>query len=199
MLFSFIELFDMVIMTLLVGFIFSDIVAPQKKPEDLIDKYLKKKKAGFDYKQLGLAAAITAPGVIFHELGHKFVAMSFGFQATFHAFYADTTTLVLGIIAIIAKLAKFGFLFFVPGFVSFNPAGMTPLQGALISFAGPAVNLIFWLGTAAYLKYGKVNKKHYAAWFLTKQINMFLFILNMLPLPGIDGFSIYSNLFKAFF
>ncbi len=196
MIFSFMELFDMILMTLLVGFIFSEAVARPKKPEDVIARYTKRSKSRFE--TILYSAMITAPGIILHEIGHKLVAMGFGFEATFHAFYANSTTLILGIFAIIAKLANFGFLFFVPGFVSITGAG-TPLQYAIIAFAGPAINLIFWLGTAAYLKWGKPNKKYLHALYFMKQINMFLFILNMLPIPGIDGFSIYEGIFRTFF
>jgi Zn-dependent protease len=35
--------------------------------------------------------------------------------------------------------------------------------------------------------------------YFFKQINMFLFILNMIPIPGFDGFNVFYQLFKALF
>ena len=44
-----------------------------------------------------------------------------------------------------------------------------------------------------------MKKKHQLYLFFFKQINMFLFILNMIPIPGFDGFNFFISLFKAFF
>jgi len=35
--------------------------------------------------------------------------------------------------------------------------------------------------------------------YFTKYINGFLFIVNMLPIPGLDGFWVYTGLVSAFF
>src|SRR3989338_6780454 len=78
------ELFDMIIITAVVGYIFSDIF---RKPAGEDYEPLKHFKVGFDWNNLMYAAAITAPAIILHELAHKFVALSFGMQATFQAAY----------------------------------------------------------------------------------------------------------------
>jgi Zn-dependent protease len=33
---------------------------------------------------------------------------------------------------------------------------------------------------------------------ITSKINMFLFIFNMIPIPGFDGFQIISNIIRVF-
>jgi Zn-dependent protease len=195
-----IELFDILVMTLIMGFLFKDSFGaprrPQRADHDPLQRYLAPRSSW--WKDLWFAAGVIAPSVILHELAHKFTAIAFGLSATFHAFYADTVTFFLGVIAIVMKLTGMGLVFMVPGFVEIQGA-TAPANYALIAFAGPAVHGLFWLGALLYLKTAKKPSPqalHYA--HLTKYINGFLFILNMLPIPGIDGFGIYSALWQAF-
>ncbi|MBI4149211.1 site-2 protease family protein [Candidatus Woesearchaeota archaeon] len=180
---SFMEIIDFIIMTLFLGYLFQDMFARSPHAQR------------FDWKSFRFAVYVTAPAIILHELFHKLAALAFGFDAVFHAFYADTTTLWLGIFALLAKLAHFGFFFIVPGFVSISGSG-TPLHYALIAFAGPALNLLLWQA-ASYLS--KRHTRHGALLAVTAKINMFLFIFNMLPIPGFDGFQVYLNLWRAIF
>ncbi|MBW2970976.1 hypothetical protein KY320_02325 [Candidatus Woesearchaeota archaeon] len=184
---SFTEIFDMVMMTAFVGFIFSDIFK-RFQAREVLD-YL---KPGFDWDSFKFAALVTAPGLILHELAHKFVAMGFGMQATFHAAY------VWLVIGLLLKLLNFGFIIFVPAFVSILGSG-TNLQFAVIAFAGPAMNLLLWLGTDFAFKKGMIKPKQQRVAFLTREINKFLFIFNMIPLPMFDGFKVFSNLIKVIF
>jgi len=193
--FSINEIFDIIIITVFLGFIFKDLF---KKPAQLhyADDpvaYYKNIAGGINWNDFLFSAMVIAPAVILHEFGHKFVAMSFGLQATFHAAY-----FFLGL-ALLLKLMNFGFIFFVPAFVM-HSAAATPLQSAAIGFAGPAVNLIMWLGSWFLLKKGQVKD---AKWVLilgiTSKVNMFLFLFNMLPIPPFDGYHVFAGLFQAFF
>jgi len=185
---SFWELIDLVIMTGLIGFIFKDFFAKHTSMvHDPLDYY--RKKPGLE--NFKFAVMVAAPAVILHEMAHKFVALAFGINAVFHAAYA---WLGLGVIL---KLMNFGFIFFVPGYVS-HAAG-THLQNALISLAGPLANLILWLGAAFLIKKGMVKKKFLVFVHLTSKINMFLFFFNMLPIPPFDGFGFLSEFFKTIF
>ena len=186
--FTFWEIFDAVIMTLIVGFIFSDTFRKPVTEEYDPLKYYKPKLYLGDFK---FAALVTAPGIILHELGHKFVAIAFGMSATFNASY---TFLGLGLAL---KILNFP-VFFVPAYVSIIGTG-TPLQSALIAFAGPAVNLILWLGSSLLVKYKLVGNKYSHLFLLTGRINMFLFIFNMLPIPPFDGNQVFMGLIQAFF
>jgi len=194
MLFTFSELLDIVVMSLALGFIFKDIFKKKilvAKDYDPIKAYTSFTSSS-GYENFIFAILVTAPAVILHEFGHKFVAISFGATATFQAAY-----LFLGI-GILLKLMNVGFVFFVPAYIAWAGRVTAP-QASMIAFAGPLVNLVIWLGAAAWLKYGKVDKKHLQFLVLTKKINMFLFIFNMIPIPGFDGYHVLINLVNALF
>ena len=192
MLFTLRELLDMVVMTGFVGFIFSDVFRKPRVVKDVVDLY--EPYSRFRREDIGYAALVTAPAIILHELGHKFVAIAFGMQATFNAAY---TWLLIGSVL---KLMNFGLIFFVPAYVSWNPTAYSishPWVGSLIAFAGPGVNLILWLGSALLLKRKKLKRNLAHFLILTSKINMFFFIFNMIPLPFFDGFHVISGLVSS--
>ncbi len=179
MIFTLQELIDVLVMTLAVGFIFMDTFRQTKY------------YYGFNWQDLKFSCMVTAPAIILHELMHKLTAVSFGLNATFHAAY---NWLVLGV----ALKLMGGFVFFVPGYVSISGIS-SPYQNLIISFAGPGTNLALYLISAGILKYKKINnKKYFLALVLTRYINGFLFILNMIPLPFFDGGHIFQALIKIF-
>lgn len=188
------EIVRIIIVIAFVGYIFldqfRDLVARKKDPYAPV-------RLGFDWESFKFAAIATAPAIILHELAHKFVAMFFGMHAEFFAAY---TWLVIGLIL---KLIGFGFIFFIPGYVAWGCASancvVEPWMGSLIALAGPATNLILWLGARYVLKAKLVHRKHHALLYLTQQINMFLFFFNMIPIPPFDGFSVFRGLFATFF
>ncbi len=187
------EIFDLVVMTFFVGFVFSGIMPVKRENYDPLVHY----KRRFDYESFILTTLATAPGIILHELAHKFVALGFGLNAVFYAFYRSTFTLVLGAMAVLSKLTGIGFMFFVPGFVGIGGNG-TNLQYALTSLAGPLVNLLFWIVPWLLLKKKMAGRKYQPLLMLTSRINMYLFIFNMLPIPGFDGFKFYIDIIRAF-
>jgi Zn-dependent protease len=197
------ELFDIAMMSLIIGFIFRDIIRPPKRAQHP-DDFLKNVTPGFTPSRLSdywYAVLLVAPAIIFHEFGHKFTAIAFGLSATFHAAYE---WLVVGLVL---KLI-FGFAFFVPAFTSIGGANVSALKEVLIAFAGPLVNLLFWLACWLYVKHGmqtaharKKRGHHDRLEFvlLFKRINGFLFVFNMIPIPGFDGWTVFSGLYHAFF
>jgi hypothetical protein len=100
------EIIDIVIMITAVGYIFMGFLRKPMPPSH----YLGQRK--FDWDSFKVACWITAPALIFHELAHKFVAVGYGYDATFHAAYA-----FLGL-GIILRLMQSSFIFFVPGYVA---------------------------------------------------------------------------------
>jgi len=213
------EIVDVIIMTVVVGIIFSDAFKGyfhlKRKQIDVTDpeyyrvNYGLWNRIGVDKEAIRLAIIVTAPAVVLHELAHKFVAIAFGIAATFKASYFG---LMLGLVL---KVVFPGFVFFIPGYVEISSI-IEPLKHAVIAFAGPGMNLILWLGSAYLLKknQSKTNTNHQAKinpkvinlkgkWLLilhmTKRINMFLFILNMLPIPIFDGFKVYEGIIRTFF
>jgi Zn-dependent protease len=187
------EIIDIIIMTAIIGFIFMDFFKIERK-NNLIAMMQKKffNKEGFLN-----AIIIIAPAIIFHEFGHKFVAMSFGLSASFNAAY------IWLFIALILRFIIPGFIFLVPAYVSFS-ASATHLQSVFIAFAGPGVNLLIFGLVSLYFVYAKrkklqIKRKTMFMLILTKKVNLFLFIFNMLPIPGFDGFHFFSNLIKIIF
>ena len=129
----------------------------------------------------------VAPAIILHEFGHKFVAMAFGLQATFHAAY-----FWLGL-GVVLKLMGTGFIFFVPAYVAHSYTN-SAVASLFVAGAGPFVNLAIWLGATGWKKYGKVKShKVLSLLHITAKVNMFLFFFNMIPIPPFDG----STFFRA--
>ncbi len=184
------EIFDLAIMVAVIGYIFKDLLpARDTRDYEPLDAL---RKRGFLSEGFRNALIVAAPAIALHELGHKVAAMSFGLQATFHAAYAW-----LGI-GLILKVINAPFLFFVPGFVSYAGAGVAPLSRALIAFSGPAVNLLLFLFAAVAIRQGWFGRKYLSLLYLTKQINIFLFVFNMLPLGSFDGAHVFRSLLQAF-
>ena len=187
-LFAFREIVDMAVMSLVVGYIFMGFIPrPREENYDPLKAYKKPDTARFLF-----AMQAVAPAVLLHELAHKFTALSFGLEAVFRAAY-----FYLGI-GILLKLLNFGFIFFVPAYVSISGSA-SPLQFSLTALAGPLTNAVLWLLAVVLLKTKKVKKSWTQFLALTARINMFLFILNMLPIPGFDGWQFYRGLFATFF
>jgi len=114
-----------------------------------------------------------------HEIFHKLVAMAFGYQ-TFLA--VNIFGLLIGLIL---KLANFPIIFFVPAMVEIS-GRISPLSYALIAVAGPMANLLVAV-TAKYIL------KDYELFYL----NFALFVINMLPIPGFDGYKFLLGLLNA--
>lgn len=188
-----IEILDIFVMAGLIGFLFMDLLPSRNESRK---------------EKFKLSVIALAPAIILHELAHKFVAMSFGLEAVFKAFYHNLFTLGLGAFAIFAKLSNFGMIFLVPGYVEIcsgnNACGVAlaanPLWGAIIAFAGPAIHLILWGISSYLLKYKSKNlsEKQFTILILNKKINLFLFIFNMIPFPPFDGGSVFYNLSRVF-
>jgi len=176
MLISLIEFLYLIILIAAVAYVFSDLIQEPVK-RDVLEKY---KKKYFNWQGIKYAALIAAPGVVLHELAHKFVAMGFGLEASF---FIWPTGIAL---AIILKVLSTGFILLAPGYVAI--AGASGLQSAIISFAGPAINGLIWLTCFLILKYKKNMTRRFAmGTSFMGQINKWLFIFNMIPVPPLDG------------
>jgi Zn-dependent protease len=147
-----------------------------------------------DYSHVTLIFPIVMIGVgagfIFHELGHKFVAMHYGY-------YAEYELWPTGLLIALAS-SFFGFIFAAPGAVVIYSQGMDEKTNGLISIAGPLVNialgLIFFLilgslGNYAYTETGAIVQ---LICVLGTRINFFLAAFNLLPIPPLDGSKVLS-------
>ena len=124
-------------------------------------------------------------GFIFHELGHKFVAMHYGY-------YAEYELWPIGLLVALVS-SFFGFIFAAPGAVVIFSNGMEEKTNGIISIAGPIVNillgLIFFLilGSLGDFVYTETGVIVYLICMLGTRINFFLAAFNLLPIPPLDG------------
>ena len=189
------EIIDLVIMVAVVGFIFKDYVPAPSRNDDYDPLKEFQKTSSFPgkyFKGFKQGVIVAAPAVVLHEAAHKIAALSFGFEATFHAAYH---WLGLGILL---KLLNAPFLFFIPGYVSYSAPYIEPLVRSFIAFAGPLANLLLFLFAFLALKKNWFVK-HVHLLSLTKQINLFLLIFNMIPFPPFDGASVFGGLISFLF
>lgn len=178
---------DLVIMTFAIGYIFSDYF--KREPLEGYDPLAYYKKPQL-WENIKFASMIAAPAVVLHELAHKFAAMAFGATATLHAPYT------MYAIVILLKLLNFPLLFFVGGYVSHTI--LPPLESSIVSMVGPLTNLILWLSCLAIVRFRLMNKKYYKILVPVAKLNMFLFIFNIIPLPGFDGYNFITSLIQLF-
>ena len=142
-----------------------------------------------DYSHIGLVFPVVMIGVgagfIFHELGHKFVAMHYGYYAEYELW---PTGLIIALVS-----SFFGFIFAAPGAVVIYSNGMKKKTNGIISIAGPIVNivlgLIFFLilGSLGDFVYTETGAIVYLICVLGTRINFFLAAFNLLPIPPLDG------------
>lgn len=129
-------------------------------------------------------------GFILHELGHKVVAQSFGFFSEFRRWDQG---LILGLLTV-----PLGFMFFAPGAVYFGSYGrmVTAEENGKISIAGPIVNIILailalmlTLSLRPYLSMENAGMMYIVllTLVLTFNVNSFLALFNLLPIPPLDG------------
>ena len=95
-------------------------------------------------------------------------------------------------IGVILKLLGSGFMLLAPGYVT--TIGATSSQSSLVAFAGPALNLLLFLIAYLIVEYKKdLSRGHALFWVYTKEVNKWLFIFNMLPIPPLDGYKAYGH------
>ncbi len=164
------EIIDMVISSIAISYIFTGLIPGGRSLKE----------------DLKISAIIAVPSLLLHELGHKIIAMLFGYTAIYHANYYG---LLLGLIFKQVGLP----LFFIPAYVSINTVFATRLALSLVSISGPAVNMILFLLTYPLEKVAKTEMQEMII-IVMRQINKWLLILNLLPLPGLDGFQALNYL-----
>ena len=152
-----------------------------------------------DKWQLYLTLVLYAlPGLVlgftFHELAHAVVAMRYG----------DATPRAQGRITLDPRrhIDPLGFgLLLTVGFgwakpVQFNPYVVrTRVQQAVVAVAGPLTNLVLAI-VFVIAMHLEIAADPNVYWFLVQGffMNVVLFIFNMLPIPGIDGYMVFRGL-----
>jgi Zn-dependent protease len=176
--FSKIEIRDLAICWLVLGFCFSlQYLIPSRNK--LYSESLIQFAEYFVIALIGIGV-----GFVFHEMAHKGVAQKFGYQAEFHMWRLGL------IIAMAAAILSFGrFLFFAPGAVYTRAYKYPdPKEEGLISAAGPLTNIIiaaFFYGLTFFT--GIMNVIGNFGF----QVNLWLAAFNLIPFPPLDGVKIF--------
>ncbi len=182
------EIIDLIIVTLALGYIFSAYIRRPRTELELVYPSF-----GLNWQDFKFAILVTAPAVLLHELAHKFVAIALGLTATFKAFYAG-----LGI-GVFLRVINSPLILLAPGYVVIPPS-TSNLAVLLTALSGPLTNLLlFFLAGYILNNKRKLTRNQAIALYMTKQINFFLFIFNMLPIPPLDGSKVFGSLFKLIF
>lgn len=151
----------------------------------------------------GVVAAFIATftGFVLHEMGHKFVAIRFGYVAHFRVWAWG-----LALALITAVLTQGAFMFGAPGAVYIAPATAAGYFGydhyrrrdpdrdnMLISAAGPGTNLAFAIFFLLLLLVGPATGFISTVALYGFSLNLGLGSFNMLPIPPMDGYKIFKS------
>ena len=193
MIITLLEIFYLILTTLLIGYIFTGYIPHYRKipktEDNLIAKY---NKPFLDWEEIKFTIMVAAPGIILHELSHKITGLMFGLSATYQIFWEG-----MGL-GLILKLFGSPFLLLAPGYVVLG-GNASNLASVIVAFSGPFINLLLFSVSWHILKTRKnISEKSFLSLSLLKQINLTLFIFNMIPIPGFDGFHVFSGLYNMF-
>ena len=142
------------------------------------------------------AILIVVLSVSCHEFMHAFVALKMGDDTAARRGHLTLNPLKqMGWLS----LAMLLFLGIAWGQVPVNPANFRSRGGrVLTSLAGPLTNFALWLffTVGAFVCF-KAETGEFAVAMLTygAVMNLVLFVFNLLPVPGLDGFSVVGELF----
>ncbi len=171
--FSSVELRDLAISVLALGFAFNMALNPGNL-------------AMFPQTLFIIVIAFAAHEII----GHKLIAQHFGYFAEYRMW---TYGLVLALVS-----SFFGFIFAAPGAVYISPvrrkfafhvARITERENGIISLGGPAVNIAlgFALIVSAFAFPALAG-----LFFTAARISFWLAIFNLIPFPPLDGSKIFA-------
>jgi Zn-dependent protease len=141
------------------------------------------------------AVVVTILSICLHELGHGFAALSQGDDTPSRSGHITMNPVVHMGVPSLVLLMVIGIAW---GQMPVNPARFKSRQWGdfLVSIAGPLTNLaltaLFVIGlksnisflSPAFLSYGAI-------------INASLFLLNMIPIPPLDGFNVFNKFFPG--
>ena len=128
-------------------------------------------------------------GFLLHELGHKYVAMEYGYRSEFKAW-------PLGLVIAIAT-AFIGWVFAAPGVVHTYADNMTDEINGKISIAGPMANMVLALAfliiaalAYPFKAYSMIFQLIYLICTVGFSVNSFLAAFNLLPFYSLDGIKV---------
>ena len=131
-----------------------------------------------------LALIVVAPAFAFHELGHKFAAQKFGFNAESRMWKKGLIAAL--VMAIVTNWFGTKFLFIAPGAVYFGGKHGSKSDVGKIGFAGPLVNLGL-IGVFGLIGLFAVDPLVVAVAGTGVYVNAFLALFNLIPFGPLDG------------
>jgi Zn-dependent protease len=132
-----------------------------------------------------ISLVAVGTGFIFHELAHRAVAKRYGCLAEFRMW---STGLLL---ALVLPIISAGTLFFAaPGAVYIYGPHITRKENAMISLAGPLINII--VGALFFIIYMIMQPAVIAPYLLrllerVAVLNLWFAFFNLIPVPPLDG------------
>jgi Zn-dependent protease len=189
-----VEILEIFATSLVLGYLFSHII---RAPVRGLKNYLSVNRF-WNWADVKYSMLVVSPAIVLHEFGHKIAAISMGFPSRFHGILTGGGIVWIGAaVGLVIRLIGWPFIFLIPGYVAPAYEGawasISAGQMSLIAFMGPAVNLALFLTFWILLKVDKWPQ--YARFFhISRLINGFLFVLNMLPLGPLDGAKVFSGL-----
>jgi len=146
-------------------------------------------------------AILVIFSVVCHEFMHAFAALKCGDPTAADAGHLTFNPLKQMGWFSLAMLAVLGIAW---GQIPVNPARMRHrFYPALVAAAGPLTNMVlaifFTVVTYICIKAGAGDDFSAAVLFYAAQLNLVLMIFNLLPVPGLDGFTIVSSMFPRIF
>jgi Zn-dependent protease len=139
------------------------------------------------------AVVVTILSICLHELGHGFAALSQGDDTPSRSGHITMNPVVHMGVPSLVLLMVIGIAW---GQMPVNPSRFKSRQWGdfLVSIAGPLTNLaltaLFVAALIAKIPFLKPDFLIYGA-----VINASLFLLNMIPIPPLDGFNVFSKFF----
>jgi len=128
-------------------------------------------------------------GFLLHELSHKYIAISYGLNAEFKAFY--------GMLWLAVGLSFFGFILAAPGAVFIHGTGLNRNKNGKISVVGPLTNIILAI---LFLIIGLIYSSGIISVIANFgfTINALLAAFNMIPVMPFDGAKVLAWDKKAY-
>jgi len=135
-----------------------------------------------------------------HEFMHAFVALKMGDDTAACRGHLTLNPLKqMGLISLLMMI----FIGIAWGQVPINRANFRSRAGLVATIlAGPLTNLALWvIFILIHLTAGKLGSRGQIMFMLEygAMLNLVLFVFNMLPVPGLDGFNIISEFFPGLF
>lgn len=149
---------------------------------------------------------VVVMAIVLHELAHGFAAIRVGDDTPIHTGHMTLNPIV--------HMGGFGLLLFAFTGFAFGAMPVSPWRfrgryaDAFVAFAGPATNLVlgvlFALALALWWRFGhgNVGEPLYSnvEYFLNAGavLNVVLMILNLVPIPPLDGATVLGNFVRPF-